>query len=128
MAFPKQKVRRGLAGLLWQQMGAINNKTKFKELYKDKKFKFLYNLTDQRYGAIITVENSKLEVEHIKNDKETLKDLEVDASLACPAGLFFDFSSGKISKISLLLKMITGKLKIHGMKKMKELQNIMALL
>lgn len=120
--------RKGLAGLLWQQMGAINNSIKFKEQYADAKMKFLYNLTDQKYSALITVENGKLDVQQIENDKVNVKELEVDAMLACPAGLFFDFSSGKVSKAALLIKMLTGKLKVKGMKKMKELENIMALL
>jgi uroporphyrinogen-III decarboxylase len=125
---PKEKERRGLAGLLWQQMGAINNIAKFKEQYANAKMRFLYNLTDQRYGALITVENGRLEVEHVRNDEETLKSLDVDGLLACPAGLFFDFTGGKLSKIAMLGKMLTGKLKVKGTKKMKELGNIMALL
>jgi uroporphyrinogen-III decarboxylase len=125
---PKEPLRRGLAGLLWQQMGAINKSSKFKEKYANSKMSFLYNLTDQRYGALITVENGRLDVKHLRNDEEILKNLQVDGSLACPAGLFFDFSSGKISKISMLGKMLSGKLKVKGMKKMKELGDIMALL
>jgi uroporphyrinogen-III decarboxylase len=122
------ETRIGLAGLLWQQMSAINNNDKFKTQYADAKMSFLYNLTDQRYGALIKIENGKLEVSHIRNDKDTLKNLEVDGSIACPAGLFFDFSSGNLSKFGALLKMITGKLKVKGMKKMQELENIMNLL
>ncbi len=125
---PKEEEKKGLAGLLWSQMGAINNRSKFKEQYANAKMSFLYNLTDQKYSALIIVENGKLDVQHIENDKVNLKDLEVDAMLACPAGLFFDFSSGNISKGAMLIKMLTGKLKIKGMKKMKELANIMALL
>ncbi|MFW9820068.1 MAG: uroporphyrinogen decarboxylase family protein, partial [Candidatus Thorarchaeota archaeon] len=88
---PEEKERRGLAGLLWQQMGKINDNAKFKELYADAKMSFLYNLTDQRYGALIRVENGRLEVDHVRNDEETLKNLKVDGLLSCPAGLFFDF-------------------------------------
>jgi uroporphyrinogen-III decarboxylase len=124
----KEEERRGLAGLLWQQLGAINNSKKFKEQYKDVKMSFLYNLTDQRYGALITVENGHLDVKHVKNDKETLKSLKVDGLLACSAGLFFDFTGGKLSKTSMLIKMLTGKLKVKGTKKMKELGKIMELL
>ncbi|MFX0010303.1 MAG: hypothetical protein ACFE9R_08315, partial [Candidatus Hermodarchaeota archaeon] len=80
------------------------------------------------YSALITIENGHLDVQQILNDKETLKNLTPDASLACPAGLFFDFSSGKISKGAALIKMLTGKLKVKGMKKMQELEKIMALL
>jgi uroporphyrinogen-III decarboxylase len=125
---PKEQERKGLAGLLWQQMGAINNSTKFKEQYADAKMSFLYHLTDQKYSALISIENGHLDVQQILNDKETLKNLTPDASLACPASLFFDFSSGKISKGAALIKMLTGKLKVKGMKKMQELEKIMALL
>ena len=120
--------RCGLAGLLWQQMGQINKNEKFKEEYADAKMSFLYNLTDQRYSALITVENGTLDVKHIENDGDTIKNMEVDGSMACTASLFFDFTGGKISKVSMLLKMLTGKLKVKGMKKMKELGNIMSLL
>ena len=124
--FSKVEVKKGLAGLLWQQMEPINNIEEFKEKYKDKTLKILYNLTDQKYGALITVVNGKLDVKHIRNDKETLESLEVDASMACTAELFFDFAN--MFKISALFKMLTRKLKISGMKKMKELGEIMALL
>ena len=128
MSLQKVEVRRGLAGLLWKQMEPINRIDKFKELYKDTKLSILYNLTDQRYGALITIDKGKLDVKHVKNDKETLKNLKVDASLACTAELFFDFSGGKLSKMAALIKMLTGKLKIKGMKQMQELGKIMALL
>ncbi len=125
---PKEPERRGLAAILWQQMSAINNSSKFKEQYANAKMSFLYHLTDQRYSALISVENGRLDVQHIINDKETLENLKADASLSCTAGLFFDFSAGKISKIAMIGKMLTGKLKIKGMKKMQELATIMVLL
>ena len=123
-----EEERCGLAGLLWQQMGSINQNEKFKEEYADAKMSFLYNLTDQRYSALITIENGTLDVKHIENDEDTIKNMEVDGLLACTASLFFDFTGGKISKVSMLLKMLTGKLKIKGMKRMKELGDIMSLL
>lgn len=128
MAFPTVKIRRGLAGLLWQQMKAVNSVPKFKELYKDKSLKILYNLTDQKYGALITIENGELDIEHIITKEENLEDLEVDASLTCPGGVFFDFSNGDLSKLKMIWYMIIGKIKIKGMKKMQELEKIMSLL
>ena len=128
MSFPKVEVRRGLAGLLWRQMEPVNELDKFKELYKDKTLSILYNLTDQSYATLIKVENSKLDISHIKKEKEVLENLQVDASMACSTELFFDFSSGSLSKFAALTKMLTGKLKIKGMKKMKELGDIMSLL
>jgi len=128
MTFPTVKVRRGLAGVLWQQMKAINAVPKFKESYADKSLKFLYNLTDQKYGALITVENGELNVEHIETTEENLEDLEVDASLTCPGGVFFDFSSGNLSTLKMIWYMIIRKIKIKGMKKMQELEKIMSLM
>ncbi|MFX1408499.1 MAG: uroporphyrinogen decarboxylase family protein [Promethearchaeota archaeon] len=122
--FSKTEVRKGLAGLLWQQMEPVNTIKEFKENYKDKTLKILYNLTDQKYGALITVENGKLDVKHVLTDRETLENLEVDASMACTAELFFNF--GSMSKISALFKMFTGKLKLKNAKKMKEFGEIMA--
>lgn len=109
-------------------MEAINNIVKFKELYKDKELSILYNLIDQPYAALIKVETGKLDIKHIKNDKETLENIQVDASMACSTELFFDFSSGSLSKFAALTKMLTGKLKIKGMKRMQELGDIMSLL
>ena len=124
---PKKEERRGLADLLWTQMKSINDKTSFKEQYADAKMSFLYNLTDQNYAALIEIENGELRVKSIRNDKETLKDIKVDGMLACSAELFFDFSSGKLSTGKTLLKMLSGKLKVKGAKKMQELAKIMAL-
>ena len=119
--------RCGLAGLLWQQLGKVNQNEKFKEEYADAKISFLYNLTDQRYSALITIENGTLIVKHVDNEKDNVKNIEVDGSIACTASLFFDFTGGKISKVGMLLKMLTGKLKVKGAKKMQELAKIMAL-
>ena len=118
--------RCGLAGLLWQQMGKVNQNDKFKEDYADAKMSFLYNLTDQRYSALITIENGTLDVKHIENEGDAIENIEADASIACSASLFFDFSGGKISKVGMLIKMLTGKLKVKGAKKMQELATIMA--
>jgi hypothetical protein len=125
---PEEPERCGLAGLLWQQMGAINKIPKFKEQYADAKMSFLYHLSDQKYSALISIENGHLEVQHVLNEKDPLKTIDVDGSISCPAGLFFDFSSGKLSKIAMIGKMLTGKLKVKGMKKMQELAKIMELL
>jgi hypothetical protein len=119
--------RCGLAGLLWQQMGPINKKEKFKEEYADAKMSFLYNLTDQKYSALIKIENGTLDVRHIDNNSDKIKNIEVDGSIACTASLFFDFTGGNISKAAMLIKMLTGKLKVKGMKNMQELAKIMAL-
>ena len=121
-------MRKGLANLLWRQFEPINKNEKFKKLYADTKLAFMYNLTDQRFAALITVDKGSLNITHIDKEDENLEDYEVDAAMKCSTELFFDFGAGKISKLGLLGKMITGKLKISGPKKMQELQKIMALL
>ena len=126
--FPKTEMRKGLANLLWRQFEPINKNEKFKKLYADTKLAFMYNLTDQRFAALITVDKGSLNITHIDKEDENLEDYEVDAAMKCSTELFFDFGAGKISKLALLGKMITGKLKISGAKKMQELQKIMALL
>ncbi len=127
LKFSKIEVKRGLAGFLWRQMEPINQIEKFKELYKNTKLNLLYNLIDQKYAALITIDKGKLDVKHIKSDKELLKSLDFDASLTCNTELFFDFGRGEISKMGILMKMLTGKFKIKGIKKMQELRKIMAL-
>jgi putative sterol carrier protein len=109
-------------------MEPINKLGSFKELYADTKLSFLYNLTDQRFAALINVDDGTLELKHIDKNEEDLKNFNVDGGMECSTRLFFDFSGGKISKLGALGKMITGKLKVRGTKQMKELQNIMALL
>ena len=128
MSFPKTEARRGFAAMLWMQMGRLNRNAKFKELYKDTKLTILYNLTDQPYAALIIVDKGTINVKHVKNNKEELKNLKVDASMSCRAELFFALGGGKVSKIGMMGKMLTGKLKIKGAKQMQELQKIMALL
>ena len=65
-------------------------------------------------------------MKHIENEGNAIENIEADASIACSASLFFDFTGGKISKVGMLIKMLTGKLKVKGAKKMKELAKIMA--
>ena len=128
MSLPKVEVRRGLAGLLWQQMAPVNQVPKFKELYKDKSFSILYRLTDQPYCALITVQNGTLDIKHVKNDKESVAKLHPNASMTCSTELFFAVSGNKLYQGAMFGKMLTGKLKIKGAKQMQELAKIMALL
>ncbi len=126
MSYPKTQVRRGLANLMWKQMEGLNYSEKFKEKFKDAHYEFLYNLTDQRYAALIIIDKGTVDVKSIRNDKETLSSLNLDGSLAARAELFFNFSSGKMSKLAMLISMLTGKVKIKGMKKMQVLQEALA--
>ncbi|MCP4763777.1 MAG: hypothetical protein GY870_18545 [archaeon] len=125
--FPKTTIRKGLANLLWKQLGSVNEKDTFKKIYANSKFVFMYDLTDQTFATLITVENGVLDIKSIDKRKEKSENYEIDAGMKCSTKLFFDFGAGKLSKLAILGKIITGKLKISGAKKMQELQKIMAL-
>ncbi|MFX0007216.1 MAG: hypothetical protein ACFFA7_13330 [Promethearchaeota archaeon] len=128
MSIKKTAVRRGLAGLLWQFIEPINFKPEFKEDFGDVKLYILLNPSDQKWAALLKIENGTLDVEGVRNDEETLKSLEYDSLFQAPAETFLNLFSEGLSTGTLLKKWITGKVKLRGLRKMMALNKIFALL
>ncbi|MFX1304971.1 MAG: hypothetical protein ACFE9X_16570 [Promethearchaeota archaeon] len=128
MSIKKVKVKRGLAGLIWQFVEPINFNPEFKEKFGDTRLYILLNPKDQKWAALLKIENGTLDVEGVRNDKESLKSLEFDSLFEAPAEMFLNLFSEGLSTGTLLKKWITGKIKLRGLRKMMALKDIFALL
>ncbi|MHA1660313.1 MAG: hypothetical protein ACTSUT_14470 [Promethearchaeota archaeon] len=127
----KKKKARGFAGVIAKNLEPLNSNEKFKEKYKDTKLKLLLNAKDGRWAALIIIDNGILNIEGVKNSpKENIskKALGWEGLLETSTPLFLDIASGKLSTGGMLIKIITRKIKIKGMKKVAVLSELFALL
>jgi len=128
MPIVKQEVKRGLAALLWQFLEPLNVNKEFKEKFGDTHLNILLNPKDQKWAAMLKINNGTINVTSSKNDEETLKTLEYDSLFEAPAEMFLNLFSAGLSAGPLLIKMITRKIKIKGLRKMMALKEIFDLL
>ncbi|MFW9866885.1 MAG: hypothetical protein ACFFEN_12390 [Candidatus Thorarchaeota archaeon] len=128
MSIKKTKVRRGLAGLLWQFIEPLNFNSEFKEKFGNIKLYILMNPNDQQWAALLKIEDGTIDIDGVRNDEETLKSLDFDSLFQAPAETFLNLFSEGLSTGTLLKKWITGKVKLRGLRKMMALKEIFALL
>ncbi len=120
-----EQKRKGLARVLWKRLEGLNNKEKFKEFYAGRILKILINFKDQKFAALITIENGQLDIKSIKNDEDLLKTLVLDSFIECTSNIYAKLSGNNKSKVSLLWNLVTGRLKIHGKKTLREFKEIL---
>ncbi|NVM35937.1 MAG: hypothetical protein HWN81_10095 [Candidatus Lokiarchaeota archaeon] len=128
MPIKKVEVKRGLAALLWQFIEPLNFNKEFKEKFGDTHLNILLNPNDQKWAALLKIEKGTIDAESIRNDKETLENLEFDSLFEAPAEMFLNLFSEGLSAGTLLKKMITRKIKLRGLRKMMALKEIFELL
>jgi len=128
MAILKQKIKRGLAALFWQFIEPLNFNEEFKEKFGDTHLNILLNPKDQKWAALLKIEKGTIDAVSTKNDEETLKTLEFDSLFEAPAEMFLNLFADGLSAGPLLIKMITRKIKIKGLRKMMALKEIFDLL
>ena len=128
MSYPKVEVKRGLAGLMWKIFQILNNNDEFKEEFADTKLTMLMNPKDQRVAAILKIDQGTVNIEDIENDKETIKEVKLDALFEARTETFVDMFTTGLSILGILWKLITRKVKIRGMRKMMALNKIVEIL
>lgn len=127
----KKKRLRGFAGVINAQLAPLNNIEHFKKKYADEKFKILLNATDGKIAALINVENGTLEVDSVKNTpKEEIKKKKLgwNGKLETTMPIFLDIAMGKLSTGKIVLKVLTRKVKIKGVKNLLKLLNMFSIL
>ncbi|NVM52127.1 MAG: hypothetical protein HWN66_00400 [Candidatus Helarchaeota archaeon] len=128
MSYPKVELKRGLAGLMWKIFKILNDNDEFKEEFADIKLTMLMNPKDQRVAAIIKINRGAINIEDIENDKETIKEVKIDALFEASTETFVDMFTTGLSILGILWKLITRKVKIRGMRKMMALKKIVEIL
>ena len=121
MAEEKKKKLRGLAGIVSRLVEPLNENEKFKERYKNTEVKVLLNVKDGKYAALIIIDKGAIRVDGFKNKpKENLKKKVVgwDGLIQSNTATLLELvQSDEISIGKVVLKVLVGKIKIRGIKK-----------
>ena len=126
----KERVR-GFAGLIASGLLPLNEKKKFKEQFANTDIKILLNAVNVNYAALIIIKNGFLNVESIPNKpKENLKKKKLgwDALLAMDTQTYLALAMNRLPMSKLGLKVITGKVKVRGLRKLLILKKMLILL
>jgi len=120
MTEEKKKRLKGFAGVVAKQVEPLNSIEKFKEDFKDTELKILLNAKDGKYAALLVIDKGSVYIEGIENKpKENIKKKVVgwDGLLQAKTQIFVDLLGGEdISMGSIVGKILTGRMKIRGIK------------
>jgi len=120
MSDEKKKRIRGLAGIVSKLVEPLNENEKFKEKFKDTEKKVLLNAKDGKYAALLIIDKGTIYVEGMKNNpKKNLKKKVVgwDGLLQTKTSTFLEIlESNEISLGKIVGKILTGRIKIRGIK------------
>lgn len=120
MSEEKKKRLKGFAGIVAKQVEPLNSIEKFKEDFKDTELKILLNAKDGKYAALLVIDKGRVYIEGIENKpKENIKKKVVgwDGLLQAKTQIFVDLLGGEdISMGSIVGKILTGRMKIRGIK------------
>jgi len=127
----EKKRIRGFAGLIASGLLPLNENQKFKEQFANTDIKILLNAMNVNFAALIIIKNGILRVESIPNKpKENLKKKNVgwDALLAMDTQTYLALAMNRLPMSKLGLKVITGKVKVRGLRKLLILKKMLILL
>jgi len=116
----EKKKLHGFASIVSKQVEPLNEMEKFKEQFKDMEVKVLLNAKDGKWAALLVIDKGKIYVKGIKNEpKENIKKRNAgwDGLLSCKTDMFLELlGSEKVSMGKVIRKILTGKIKIRGIK------------
>jgi len=127
----EKKRVRGFAGLIASGLLPLNENQKFKEQFANTDIKILLNAVNVNFAALIIIKNGVLRVESIPNKpKENLKKKNVgwDALLAMDTQTYLALAMNRLPMSKLGLKVLTGKVKVRGLRKLLILKKMLLLL
>ncbi|UCC21194.1 MAG: hypothetical protein JSV62_07935 [Promethearchaeota archaeon] len=120
MSEENKKKLRGFAGIVSKQVEPLNENEKFKERFKETEVKVLLNAKDGKWAALLVINKGKIYVDGIKNQpKENIKKKIAgwDGLLQTTTPMFLELlGSDKVSMSKVIRKILSGKIKIRGIK------------
>lgn len=132
MTEEKKKKLRGFAGIISKQVEPLNEMEAFKEKFKDTNIKVLLNAKDGKWAALLVIDRGNIYVEGIKNEpKKNLKKKNAgwDGFFQATMPLFLEMFTNRdnFSKSKAIKKILTGKMKIKGIKHVLKLLKLFEL-
>ena len=120
---------RGFAGVIAQQIEPLNSNPAFIAAFKNAKpVRILLNSTNADHAALIVVENGKIHIEGIENKPASnlsKKNAGWDGFLSCSTRTFLALALGRLSMMKMLVKLLSGELKVRNIMKVLQFQKIM---
>lgn len=126
----KERIR-GFAGLIAGGLLPLNENKKFKEQFAKTDIKILLNAINVNFAALINIKNGILTIESIPNKpKENLKKKNIgwDALMAMDTQTYLALAMNRLPMSKLGLKVLTGKIKVRGLRKLLILKKMLILL
>ena len=131
MSEEKKKKLRGVPGVVSRLIEPLNENEKFKERYKDTEVRVLLNAKDGKYAALIVIDKGTIHVDGFKNKpKENIKKKVAgwDGLLQANTSTLLEIlESEEISIGNVVRKIIIGKVKIRGIRKVLVLLDLFKL-
>ena len=122
---------REFAGLISSVLAPLNQNQKFKESFKKIKRNYLINASNLNYAALVRINNGYLTVQSVANKpKSNLKKKVTgwDSFISMDSQIFLALAMDKISKAKVGLKVISGKVKLKGFRKLPTLLKLFEIL
>lgn len=120
MTEEKKTRLRGFAGIVSKQIEPLNENDKFKHIFKETEEKVLLNAKDGKWAAMLIIDKGKIYIEGIKNEpKENLKKKNAgwNGLISCKTDMFLELlGSEELSMGKVIRKILSGKIKIRGIK------------
>ncbi|MFX0021089.1 MAG: hypothetical protein ACFE9S_02100 [Candidatus Hermodarchaeota archaeon] len=120
MSEEKKTRLRGFAGIVSKQVEPLNENEKFKHIFKDSEEKVLLNAKDGKWAALLIIDKGKIFVEGIENQPKAnikKKNAGWDGLLQTTTPMFLELlGSEKVSMGKVIGKILSGKIKIRGIK------------
>jgi len=120
MTEEKKTRLRGFAGIVSKQVEPLNENEKFKHMFKETEEKVLLNAKDGKWAAMLIIDKGNIYVEGIKNEpKENLKKKNAgwNGLISCKTDMFLELlGSEELSMGKVIRKILSGKIKIRGIK------------
>jgi len=122
---------REFAGIIANVLASLNQNPKFKENFKKIQRKYLINASNLNYAALVKIDHGYLTVQSVANKpKSNLKKKVTgwDSFISMDSQIFLALAMNKISKAKVGLKVISGKVKLKGFRKLPTLLKLFEIL
>ncbi len=113
--YDQSKAYEGFASIIFAMLKSLNTNPEFSKKYKDDNYSLLLVAKEDPKAILLKIQKGIIDFEQIENSKENIKQVkkECDGALITTTATFIGFGSGKVSPFKAIL---TGKLKIKGLK------------
>jgi glutamate-1-semialdehyde 2,1-aminomutase len=117
----------GFAGIIFAVLKQLNSNKTFAEKHAQDNYSILLVAKDSTHAIKLTIKDGSIDFQTVKNEKEAIKKAksECDGTIITTMPSFFGIALGKLKPLRAIL---TGKLKIKGLKYVQKFTKYFSLL